>query len=114
MRKTQNDFVMNFDDLQILNRFTERIREYFPTAEVRLFGSRARGTASPDSDMDVCVILDSLDREARDMISHIAWEVGFENDIVIVSLKYTRAEFLNGPRSVSPLVNSILHEGVTA
>ena len=27
---------MNHDDLRILNRFTERIHEYFPTAEVRL------------------------------------------------------------------------------
>lgn len=103
---------MNSNDLRILRLFTEKVREHFPTAEVRLFGSRARDDAAPESDMDVCVILDKLDRNARDLISHIAWEVGYENGIVIATMKYEHNDFVNGPRSASPLVKTILQEGV--
>lgn len=103
---------MNANDGRILNVLAGKIREHFPTAEVRLFGSRARGDASPESDMDVCVILDSLDRDARDLISHIAWEVSFENDVVIATLKYARDELTNGPRSAGSLVKTMLREGI--
>jgi len=103
---------MNSNDLRILCLFAEKVREHFPAAEVRLFGSRARGDASPESDLDVCVILDKLDRDARDLISHIAWEVGYENDVVMATIKYERNVFMNRPRSASPLVKTILREGV--
>jgi uncharacterized protein len=32
-----------------------RIRQLIPAAEVRLFGSRARGQARPDSDVDLLI-----------------------------------------------------------
>ena len=105
---------MNERDRPILAVLAERIRNRFPEAEVRLFGSRARGTSSTESDMDVCVILRKLDRQAREQISHIAWEVGFEHDIVITTIKYSREEFFSGPRSVSPLTKNIMQEGVPA
>jgi hypothetical protein len=44
----------------------------------------------------------------------IAWEVGFENDIVISTVTFSREEFENGPCSASPLVRNILKEGVAA
>jgi predicted nucleotidyltransferase len=37
-----------------------------------LFGSRARGDADPDSDMDVLVIVDDLSPELEDYISECA------------------------------------------
>lgn len=103
---------MNSNDLKILHLFAEKVREHFPAAEVRLFGSRARDDASPESDMDVCVILDKLDRDARDLISHIAWEVGYDNGVVIATIKYEHNDFVNGRRSASPLAKNILQEGV--
>jgi len=43
-----------------------------------------------------------------DLISHIAWEVGYENDVVIATIKYEHNDFVNGRRSASPLAKNIL------
>jgi predicted nucleotidyltransferase len=42
-------------DEPLLRTITAEIQAAIPGAEVRLFGSRARGTARPDSDLDLLV-----------------------------------------------------------
>ena len=44
-------------DEPLLRKITAEIQAAIPGAEVRLFGSRARGTARPDSDLDLLVIV---------------------------------------------------------
>ncbi|MFM7235615.1 MAG: nucleotidyltransferase domain-containing protein [Cyanobium sp.] len=44
-------------DEPLLRTITAEIQAAIPDAEVRLFGSRARGTARPDSDLDLLVIV---------------------------------------------------------
>ena len=105
---------MNETDRAILSLFTARVRQLFSTAEVTAFGSRTRGTAAPDSDLDVCVVLEKLDDDNDQMIMDIAWEVGFEHDVVISTVTYARNEFEHGPVSESPLIKTILHDGIAA
>ncbi|PRR74272.1 nucleotidyltransferase domain-containing protein [Neomoorella humiferrea] len=103
---------MNARDLAIARKIKKRLAEKIPLYEVRLFGSRARGQATPDSDLDLYLETGPLSREERRLISDIVWEVGFENDIVIVPLAVERSEVLNGPFSISTLYRSIKNEGI--
>lgn len=41
-----------------LDAFLERVASRFPMREAILFGSRARGDARPDSDVDVAILLE--------------------------------------------------------
>ena len=45
-------------DAEFLQEVKRNVQEIDPQAEVWLFGSRARGEAGPDSDIDLLVILD--------------------------------------------------------
>lgn len=103
-------------DRAILAEFADRVRAVVPEAEVWAFGSRARGTASPDSDFDVCVVLPAVNPAVRASVYHAAWVVGFNQpDCMVLSpILLTRDSFEDGPMSASPLVASILREGVAA
>ena len=79
---------------------------------VVLFGSRARGDAEPDSDMDVLVVVDDLTEDMEDYISECAWEAGFERGIVLVPVVFSRNEWENGPERYSLLAEAIKSEGV--
>ena len=57
--------------------------------KVILFGSQARGDATKYSDIDLFVIVPSLDTDTRNLVSDIAWEVGFEAGKVISTVPTT-------------------------
>jgi predicted nucleotidyltransferase len=101
-------------DHHVLENFAVRVRQHFPGARIWAFGSRARGDATWESDLDICVVINDLTDEDRHTIGHIAWEVGFEHEMVITAVCFTEEEFERGPMSESTLVMNILREGVTA
>jgi predicted nucleotidyltransferase len=107
-------FMMADRDRRILEIFAAQVRQHFPKAYIWAFGSRARGDATWESDLDICVVVNDLTYEDRHTIGHIAWEVGFENETVITTVCFTKEEFGRGPMSESTLVINILREGLTA
>ena len=105
---------MKAKDHATLNAFSRRIRQYFPEARIWAFGSRVREDGSQHSDLDVCIVLNLLDEKADAKIMEIAWEIGFENDLVISTVTFSREEFEKGPCSQSMLVKNILDHGIAA
>jgi DNA polymerase sigma len=104
---------MNAKERQIVEQFKNLLVKKLQVNQIKivLFGSRARGDASPDSDMDVLVILDNPTEEAEKCVSECAWEAGFEHGIVIVPVVYGKEEWENGPDRFSLLARAIEKEG---
>jgi len=103
---------MNPVEKKIIDVFTSLIKKKLSVDRIELFGSRARGDADPDSDMDVFVIVDDLSPELEDYISECAWEAGFKHGIVIVPVVFSRDEWENGPERYSLLAEAIRAEGI--
>ena len=69
----------NVDEItrRSVESFLARVHGKFPILEVRLFGSRARGDAKHDSDVDVAVILNGPKRRSIEIAAEMA-DAGFE------------------------------------
>ena len=106
--------MMSDHDHRILETFAARLRQHCPEARIWAFGSRARGDATWESDLDVCVVAEALTYKDRNAIGDMAWEVGFEHELLIMTVCFTTEEFEHGPCSESSLVLNILREGVPA
>lgn len=103
---------MNERDKKIARILKKRLSDEVQLLDLKVFGSCARGDADEYSDMDVFVEVESISRKIRDKINDIAWEVGYENFIVISPIIFTRDEIKNSPLRSSPIVKSILEEGI--
>ena len=104
---------MDAKDLKIVNKFRSLLQERVKLHQLILFGSRARGDAEPDSDMDVVVILDEpVSSQSRKIVSDYAWETGFEVGIVVVPVVVSRDNWENGPDRASLLAMAIRDEGM--
>jgi len=103
--------MMREEDKRLAQEFACRVRTLFPDAEIWIFGSRARGDAKPESDLDCLIVLDNPSRKADRAVRDIAWELGFEKDIVITTVVLGREDFERGPMSQSTLVANVFQEG---
>ena len=109
-----SNLMMSNQDERILDQFASKVRKIFPTAKVWAFGSRVRGNATIESDLDMCIVLDNLDDQSDAAIMQIAWQVGFENDVILSTVTYSKEEFENGPCPESGLVQNILEYGIAS
>jgi len=104
---------MNEVEKRILGRLKRLLLERVALHRLILFGSRARGDADPDSDMDVLVVVEgAADEATRDYVSDCAWEAGYRDGIVIVPVVFTRDEWEKGPERHSLLAQAVELEGV--
>lgn len=97
----------------VLDRLKALLSERVGLHSLTLFGSRARGDADPDSDLDVLVVLDSQPTDrGRDLISDCAWEAGFEYGLVVVPVVFEKREWEDGPERYSLLSQAVHAEGI--
>lgn len=90
------------------------VREIEPTAEIILYGSRARGDNRPDSDWDVVVLIDKpkprLSSEERGTIDYDLWDRGLDIGEEINTFAYTKQQWDSLP--TSPFKYNVLSEGI--
>ena len=100
-------------DRNLVKRFKRlTIERGIPLYKTIVFGSRARGERDPESDLDILVLVESLDFAIRSTISRCAWEVGFEAGIIIQTVVMTRDQAEKGPEQSSLLMLAVREEGV--
>ncbi len=99
-------------DRQVVREFQRRLAEIVPVRALLVYGSRARGDAAPDADLDLFIELEAATPEIRERISEIAWEVGFELDRVISTVVATRDDLEQGAMGANPLLLNVEREGV--
>ena len=80
--------------------------------QVILFGSHARGEATEESDIDVLVVLEDLDKNTLDTVLEIAWRIGFASGKVISVIPAMQGEM--ELLSASPFFQTIQREGIPA
>jgi predicted nucleotidyltransferase len=99
-------------DREIAQELRQRLAYRVKIEDFLVFGSRVRGEATPDSDLDIYLVVTELTPALRRWIDEIAWEVGFERDRVISTLVTTRPGLEQGPFGAQPIVQAIEREGI--
>ncbi len=97
---------------RIVQRLKLRLQEIARLNRLVVFGSRARGTADSDSDLDIYIELDELDASLRREIREIAWEISLDEGIVITTFVVTSSAIIDSPLGANPILKTIANEGI--
>ena len=105
--------MLDSKDSLIAQQLKSRLSQITQIEQLVIFGSRARGNADRESDMDVFIEVPALTPDLRRSISEIAWEVGLENDLLISTLVATPEDIQDGLLGANPILRAIEKEGVS-
>lgn len=103
---------MQEKEFKVVDSFKNLVSQKVKILEIRVFGSRARGKATEDSDLDVFLVVDRLDHSIEKYISDCAWEAGFPEDIIIMPVTISIDTLRNSPLRESVFIKNVYREGI--
>jgi predicted nucleotidyltransferase len=104
------------DVARVLERFSGALEQRFGsrTRELKLFGSRVRGDAHEDSDVDLLVVVDDLSESERGEVFDLAWAAAAAEDefVVLAPIPYSTQQVAEQRRREKRLLREIDAHGV--
>ena len=100
--------------IQIAKELANRLKIIVPDFKMLLYGSYARGQATPDSDIDIYIEVPQryFSYDLKNKVTNLVWELSFLNETVIQINLYSDEQVWNTPRRSSPFINSVMKEGI--
>jgi predicted nucleotidyltransferase len=91
------------------------LREKLPVAQLILFGSKARGDAHDDSDIDLLVLTTrALSWDEQKQVIALLSPVQLEYDVLFGTIEIPEDEWYHGIYQVLPLRTEVERDGVVA
>jgi len=103
---------MQEKDRRVLEKFKSLVSQRAKVLEIIVFGSRAREDATPESDLDVLVVVDYLDHSIERYISDCAWEAGFPEDVIVMPVAISLDTLKNSPMRESVFIKNVYREAI--
>ena len=106
--------MLNYKEKLAVEAFKKKLQSSYKLENVILFGSKARGDSTEDSDVDLLVLLNqSVDNTLEEEIFGIAFDVEFEYEIVL-GVIVKNAVSWREKEIYYPLGQNIAREGTAA
>ena len=101
-------------DREAIRLLLVRVRELLgdPETSAAVFGSKARGEAGADSDIDLLLVVGHDDLPVRRQIFDLAFDVFLETDVLISPLVVSRETLADLKRSRRRLIRDIERDGM--
>lgn len=106
---------LNRIEKKVIKSFVEKLRENIgdEILKIMLFGSKARGDFSRDSDIDIFVLVKEKNQELRDKIGDITADYIYDYDIPLSPVLYDIDEYNQNSKLGSFFFENVEKEGIS-
>lgn len=101
------------NEKKALEVLKKTLAENYKILDFRIYGSKAKGTDVPDSDLDVMIALEDHSSAIESHIDDLIFDINLRYDCFITAIYFSRRELEVGPLSESPIYKKIQKEGIS-
>ena len=97
-----------------LRSYRQTLAQQFPglVEQIIIFGSKARETATADSDLDILLVIREGDWRIKDRVTEPGYELSLGTNVVPSIMVYTREEWEQYRRDEAPFWQTVNRDGV--
>ena len=111
--KKLNEANLEANELKALRELKSRLLEKFSDAKIILYGSKARGDSTPESDIDLLILMERpVTNELEEAITKISYDVELRCDVAFGKLVKNRNFWDTPLANVMPIHRNIDREGI--
>ncbi len=101
-------------ELDAIDKLVAELRKTWPDVKVKVFGSKVKGFADEESDIDLLILLPGeVTEEMRRQIIHKVFHINLQFETNISPLILSRKEWEDSPISVLPIHHYVEEEGIS-
>ena len=103
---------LSHTELAALAELKALLAQQYSVQDIRLFGSKARGTGHVESDINLFIVVPDLDWERAKAIYTLCFELSLRYDLLIAPTLCSKAELENPLIQATPFRRAIREEGL--
>ncbi len=94
MRTLEQSSAVSLEERELLAGLKQVVQRVFPSAEVLLYGSVAKGTQHKESDYDILILTDDkLPREGRRAVENDILDMELANNVILSTIYHSKEEW---------------------
>ena len=95
-----------------LSALKTELNNRYEILDFKIYGSKAKGLDTPESDLDVMLVLENMTPSIESEIDDLIFDINIENDCLITAIYFDQQELDAGALSESPIYKKIVQEGI--
>jgi len=95
---------------ELINQINIALHSIAPAYDALLYGSRARGEATDESDWDILLLLDDVTRQEKQELRRVLYELEWQTGQVMSVIIHTRDEWRR--LASTPFYKRVTSEGI--
>jgi predicted nucleotidyltransferase len=105
---------LSHEEEQWLKDYQKLLAQGFPELVERIviFGSKARETATADSDLDILLVIREGDWKLKDLVTEPGYELAIGTNVVPSIMVYTHEEWEQYQQDEAPFWRTVTRDGV--
>jgi len=100
------------NEKKALGRLKNILQEQGDFVDLWIFGSKAKGSSTKESDIDVMIVVRENGQALQSMVDDVVFDLNLQHDCLISAIVLSQEEIEHGPMSESPFYKAAIHDGV--